>query len=86
LIFSLLSCFAKEIYFHGNVGTDKNGGLPLHNPIGFFCWGRSLKIHIKIKSELFMYEINLVVSSFKECWVGKNHHFQLVNDPDPSWN
>jgi hypothetical protein len=27
-----------------------------------------------------------VVSSFKECWVGKNHHFQLVNDPDPSWN
>jgi hypothetical protein len=25
-----------------------------------------------------MYEISLVVSSFNQCWVGKNHHFQLV--------
>jgi hypothetical protein len=63
------------------MATDKNGELPLHNPIGFFCWGRSLKIHIKIKSELFMYEINLVVSSFNQCWVVKNHHFQLLKWP-----
>jgi hypothetical protein len=78
LIFSLLSCFAKEKYFHGNVGTDKNEELPLHNPLGFFCCERFLKIHMKIKRALFMYEISLVVSSFNQCWVGKNHHFQLV--------
>jgi len=24
-----------------------------HNTLGFFCWGRSLNIHIEIKRELF---------------------------------
>ncbi len=33
----------------------KLGELPWHNALGFFCWGRSLKIHIEIKSELFMF-------------------------------
>jgi hypothetical protein len=27
--------------------------LPRHNALGFFCWGRSLKIHTEIKRELF---------------------------------
>jgi len=27
--------------------------LPQHNTIGFFSWGRSLKIHTEIKGELF---------------------------------
>jgi hypothetical protein len=29
----------------------KLGELPPHNTLGFFCWGRSLKIHIEIKRE-----------------------------------
>jgi hypothetical protein len=33
----------------------KMGELPLHNALRFFCWGRSLKIRIEIKKELFMY-------------------------------
>jgi hypothetical protein len=33
----------------------KLGELPRHNALAFFCWGRSLKIHIKIKRELFTY-------------------------------
>ncbi len=32
----------------------KFGELRWHNTLAFFCWGRSLKIHIKIKRELFM--------------------------------
>jgi len=47
LISSLLSCFAKEKYFHGNVGTDKNEELSLHKPLGFFCCERFLKIQWK---------------------------------------
>jgi hypothetical protein len=31
----------------------KLGELPWHNGLGFFCWGRSLKIHFEIKRELF---------------------------------
>jgi hypothetical protein len=31
----------------------KLGELPRHNALRFFCWGRSLKIHIEIKRELF---------------------------------
>jgi len=39
----------KEIFpwEHGN------GELPQHNTLGFLCWGRSLKIHIETKRELF---------------------------------
>jgi hypothetical protein len=33
----------------------KLGEFPRHNTLGFFCWGRSLKIHIEIKRELFAY-------------------------------
>jgi hypothetical protein len=29
------------------------GEFPWKNALRFFCWGRSLKIHIEIKSELF---------------------------------
>jgi hypothetical protein len=39
------------------VGTWENiklGELPWHNALGFFWRGRSLKIHIEIKRELFM--------------------------------
>jgi hypothetical protein len=46
LISSLLSRFAGKKYFHGNMGTYEIGEL-------FLCWGRSLKIHIEIKRELF---------------------------------
>jgi hypothetical protein len=35
------------------MGTYKIGELPWHNTLGFFCWGRSLKIHIELKRELF---------------------------------
>jgi hypothetical protein len=31
----------------------KQGTSPGHNAPGFFSWGRSLKIHIEIKRELF---------------------------------
>jgi hypothetical protein len=31
------------------MGTSKLGELPWHNPLGFFCLGRSLKIQIEIK-------------------------------------
>jgi hypothetical protein len=51
----LLSCFLEKKYFHGNVGTYKIGELCQHNGLGFFCWGRSLKIHIEIERELFTY-------------------------------
>jgi hypothetical protein len=51
----LLSCFLEKKYFHGNVETYKIGELCQHNGLGFFCWGRSLKIHIEIERELFIY-------------------------------
>jgi hypothetical protein len=51
----LLSCFLEKKYFHGNVGTDKIGKLCQHNGLGFFCWGRSLKIDIEVERELFTY-------------------------------
>jgi hypothetical protein len=38
------------------VGTYIIGELPLHNALGFFCWRRSLKIHIEIKREFFFTE------------------------------
>jgi hypothetical protein len=31
------------------MGTYKIGELPRHNALGFFYWGRFLKIHIEIK-------------------------------------
>jgi hypothetical protein len=37
------------------VGTCKIGELRQHNGLGFFCCWRSLKIHIEIERELFMY-------------------------------
>jgi hypothetical protein len=42
------------VHFHGNMGTCKIGGVPQHNTLGFLCWGRSLKIHIEMKRELFL--------------------------------
>jgi hypothetical protein len=42
----------KKENFHWKMGTSKLGELPWHNPLGFFCWGKSLKIHIEIKWEL----------------------------------
>jgi hypothetical protein len=41
----------KEIFPWEHI---KLGELRWHNALGFFCWGRSLKIHIEIKRELFM--------------------------------
>jgi hypothetical protein len=37
----------------------KMGEHPLHNALRFFCWGRSLKIHLEIfkKSDLCMVEL-----------------------------
>jgi hypothetical protein len=49
----LLSHFVEDKYFHGNVGTYKIGEFPQHNTLRFFCWGRSLKIHIEIEREAF---------------------------------
>jgi hypothetical protein len=34
------------------------GGLPQHNGLGFFCWGRSLKIYTEIKRG-FVYSIRV---------------------------
>jgi hypothetical protein len=55
LISSLLSCFVEKKYFHGSVGTYEIRELPQHNILGFFRGERSLKIHIEIKRELFMF-------------------------------
>jgi hypothetical protein len=49
----LLSGLVEKKYLDGNVGTYKIGELPCHNALGFFCWGRSLKMHREIKRELF---------------------------------
>jgi hypothetical protein len=40
----------KEIFLWEHI---KFGELPQHNALWYFCWGRSLKIHIEIKRELF---------------------------------
>ncbi len=61
LLISLLhSSFIEKKYFHGNMGTYKIGGSsPCITPLGsFFSWGRSLKIQIEIKRELFMWCLN----------------------------
>jgi hypothetical protein len=50
----LLSHFLEEKKFYRNVGTYKIRELPWHNALGFFHQGRSLKIHIEIKRELFI--------------------------------
>jgi hypothetical protein len=56
LISLLLSRFVNKIKFPWECGEHiKLGELPRHNTLGFFCWGRSLKIHIEIKRELFPY-------------------------------
>jgi hypothetical protein len=56
LISSLFSCFIEKKYLHGNVGTYKIGEFPWYNALGFFWWGRFLKIHIEIKKgSCFMY-------------------------------
>jgi hypothetical protein len=41
----------REIFSMGKWEHIKLGELPRHNGLGFlfFCWGRSLKIHIEIK-------------------------------------
>ncbi len=40
--------------FHRNAGNYKNRSISLwHNPLGFFSWGRHLKIHTEIKTESF---------------------------------
>jgi hypothetical protein len=40
------------------MGTYKIGGVPQHNTLGFLCWGRSLKIHIEMKRELFYNDVH----------------------------
>jgi hypothetical protein len=35
----------------------KLGELPWHNTLGVLCWGRSLKIQVEIKREVFMLEV-----------------------------
>jgi hypothetical protein len=35
------------------MGTYTIGGAPQHKALGFFCWGRSLKIHREIRREFF---------------------------------
>jgi hypothetical protein len=47
LISWLLSHFIEKKYFHGNMYKIRE--LPQHNTLRFFCWWRSLKIHIEIK-------------------------------------
>jgi hypothetical protein len=54
---SFFSLFCrKKIKNHGNMGTYEIWELPQHNALGFFCWGRLLKIHIETKRELFTSE------------------------------
>jgi hypothetical protein len=53
-IYSLLSCLVKKKCFHGNVGTYENWGSSLSiTAWGSSVGGRSLKIHIEIKREVF---------------------------------
>jgi hypothetical protein len=50
-ISSLLSSLINKIK---SMGTYKIGGAPQHNALGFFCGGRTIKIHIEIiERELF---------------------------------
>ncbi len=61
----------KQLSFYGNVGTHKNRRIsPWHNALGFFSWGRSLKVHREIKRQSFMYNLHLHHS-------GPYHWFQL---------
>jgi hypothetical protein len=45
--------------------TYKLGELPQHNALGFFCWGRFLKIHRKEKGvvyrALFLFGTSMVL-------------------------
>jgi len=50
----------------------KLGELPWHNGLGFFSWGRSLKIHIEIKRELF------IVAQLFEFWCCKWANWLLL--------
>jgi hypothetical protein len=47
---------ASFLFRNISMGTWEHinmGELPRHNDLRLFCWGRSLKIHIEIKRELF---------------------------------
>jgi hypothetical protein len=44
------------------------GELPRHNTLGFFCWGRSLKIRIEIKRELLMYQPTHYITAYYYFW------------------
>jgi hypothetical protein len=47
---------ASFLFCNISMGTWEHinmGELPRHNDLRLFCWGRSLKIHIEIKRELF---------------------------------
>jgi hypothetical protein len=44
--------FRRKEIFPWDYGNIKLGELPQHNNLGFFCWGRTFKIHIEIKREL----------------------------------
>jgi hypothetical protein len=46
----------------------KLGKLPPDNALGFFCWGRSLKIHMEIKRELFRNIRNIFFVKFLNLW------------------
>jgi hypothetical protein len=48
----------KEIFPWEHI---KLGELPGHNALGFFCWGRSLKIHVEIKRGLFTHIIYTLI-------------------------
>ncbi len=79
----LLQIFSQE---HGNI-VYKIGELPRHDALGlgfFFCWGRSLKVHIEIKRELFRVvemhltdprEYIIVLSEFQEF----KDHKRIIN-------
>ncbi len=61
----------KQLSFCGNVGTHKNRRIsPWHNALGFFSWGRSLKVHTEIKRQSLIYNLDLHHS-------GPYHWFQL---------
>jgi hypothetical protein len=52
--------FVEKKYFHWNMGTYQIGEL-----LGFFCWGRSLKIHIEIKRDC----LHCGTTSGLDAWV-----------------
>jgi hypothetical protein len=49
LVSSLLSLFIEFFFSMGTWEHIKLRELPRHNALGFFCWGRSLKIHTRNK-------------------------------------